>query len=92
MRSFRLGCVFVDHSDELPYGAMGFQRMPQRAVCVNRVLIATSIAAPFYNTDVLKIADDFMHGAFGDADIVGNLTESHTVVVGETHENVSMVR
>ena len=55
------------------------------------VLIAPAIALSRYVAGGGELGNDPMGGTFGDSDLLADLPQQHTRVVGDTHEHPSVI-
>ena len=72
-------------------GVMGFERMPQRQLAVDHVVVAPAVAFAVDDAGVLEFADDPLHGALGDAHPLGHLADADVRFLGQAQEHVAVV-
>ena len=81
----------MEHGENLPDVVAAFHRVAQRLVCADTIEVAATFALPIEIAGVDEVADDALRGAFGDADALGDISESQPGVARDTEQGVRMV-
>ena len=55
------------------------------------VAVSSSVAVAFEVSGADEVGDDSLRGTFGDADCVGDVTQSHARVLGDAQQDVCVV-
>ena len=71
--------------------ALGFQRMAEPIAEVNRIAIPTPLALFGDDSGRFQFRKDTLHGPFGDANIQGEIANSHFRLTNQTDNDVRMV-
>ena len=82
----------AEDAEELAYRVPGLLWVPEVPVPVHRVAIAASFAAAGDITGRLQIIDDGGRRTLGDANSVGNISQTGTWLMAEHDEDMGMVR
>jgi hypothetical protein len=77
--------------DELADGVAPVERMPQRELVVDVVLVASADPRPGQVTGLDKVVDDHCCRAFGDADGRSDVAKPHRRFAGDALQDVCVV-
>lgn len=84
----KLSLVTIQQSQEVANGAVRFNRVPQRLIGPNLVVILAAYLFPFDKSAGFKIGDDSLHRAFGDSDLLCDLAEHQGRIACQQHEHM----
>jgi hypothetical protein len=81
----------LEEPDEFAGGVVAMERVAEREVAVDVVLVAASDAGLGQIAGVLELADDLRHRSFGDADGGGDVSHAYAGVGGDARQHMPVV-
>ncbi len=81
----------MEHGENLPDVVAALHRVTQRLIWADAIEVAATFALPIQITGIDEIADDPLGGAFGDADAIGDISESQPGITRDAEQGVRMV-
>ena len=78
----------MEHGENFPDVVAAFHRVTQRLVGADTIEVAATFALPIEIAGVDEVADDALRGAFGDADALGDISESQPGVARDAEQGV----
>lgn len=80
-----------DRFQKVVDGLVGLQRMAQTGSAIDGVVVAAADLANPHDASRGELGDDAVDPPFGDAHSVGDLANQGIGVLGQTHQDVSMI-
>lgn len=83
--------MLLCEANEIRNGAMRFERVAQRSVLTNRVVVSTPDAFAHQYLGFFELTDDALNRTFGDAHLTCNVPYTRVGALGDADQDMSMV-
>jgi hypothetical protein len=77
--------------EQLADGALTVDGVPEWQVCLDPVLVATTVAVLYHVTGVYQVGDDGVGPAFSDSHSCGDVAETRSPVGGDAQQSLGVV-